>query len=125
MTLSRSSETAAQTSQPPLPVTIVPGMYVYDITELPKGEIVAVTQAYCVFRFSKSDLLCVADWRDVALDNLCPAAQLLPGDVTDNDKRNVAATALRELLALKQVGSLTAAQSAALDELRRFLCGNP
>jgi hypothetical protein len=77
---------------------------------------VGFTQAYCIYRISDSDALVVADWRDVALGDVCPAEPLLPADVSENDRRNASATVLRELLGLKQFG-LTARQSAALEEL--------
>ena len=70
----------------------------------------------------ETDALLVANWRDVALGNVCPADPLLSSDVTENDRQNASATLLRELLALKQFG-LTPTQTAAHDELIAYLCG--
>ena len=39
----------------PLPVTIVPGMLVYEVTDIPSGEIVAITQAYCLYQHADSE----------------------------------------------------------------------
>jgi hypothetical protein len=114
--------TKGQPQRPLLPVTIVPGMEVYDAAEGPAGHVVAITQAYCLYRPAESEGLCVAHWRDVALGNVCPADPLLPADVGENDVRNAAATAIRELLALQQVTDLTPAQSEALVELTKLLC---
>jgi hypothetical protein len=96
-------------------------MPVYDVTDDPPGQVVAITQAYCLYRPADSDALCVARWRDMALGNVCPAHPLLPAAIDENDRRNAAATVLRELLALQQFAELTPAQSAALDELRKLL----
>ena len=111
----------------PLPVTIVPGRHVFDVSDCPSGTVAGITQAYCLYRLAdtetENETLCVAAWRDIALGNICPAGLLLPADVTENDRRNASATALRELLQLKQFGQLTPAQKAALDELMASLLG--
>lgn len=102
----------------PLPVTIVSGMKVYDVSDISGGKVVGITQQYCIYRRAESGNLCVANWREVALGNICPADPLLPGDVTVNDRLNASATVLRELLELQHLaGGLTAAQQAVLDEL--------
>src|SRR5690349_17550195 len=101
----------------PLPVTIVPGMSAYDVTGVPSGEVLGITQQYCIYRLAETGGLCVANWRELALGNVCPADPLLSRDVTKNDKLNASATVLRELLGLQQLTELTAAQKAALDEL--------
>lgn len=105
----------------PLPVTIVTGMPVFDITDCPAGTIAAITQSYCVYRLAQSETVCVARWRDIALGNVCPAAPLLSADVTANDRRNAQATLLAELLQLQRVAALTAVQTSALEELRAEL----
>jgi hypothetical protein len=104
-----------------MPVTITPGMPVVEIDAGEPGEIVGYTQAFCIYRISESDALVVADWRDVALGDICPAEPLLPADVSENDRRNASAAVLRELLRLKQF-VLTATQTAALEELAAELC---
>ena len=124
MTHSTSDNHIRRPARPPLPVTIVPGMHVYEVVEIPRGEIVAITQAYCLYRLADSDRLCISNWRELALANVCPADPLLPPEVTENDERNAAATALRELLALVEVRPLTEAQSTARDELIRYLRGD-
>lgn len=102
----------------PLPVTIVSGMKVYDVSDITGGEIVGTTQQYCIYRLAETGTLCVANWREVALGNVCPADPLLPSDVTANDRRNASATVLRELLELQHLtGQLTPAQQTVLDEL--------
>lgn len=106
----------------PLPITIVPGMRVVDMTGEVSGTIVGFTQAFCIYKIESLDDLSVANWRDVALGPVCPAEPLLPTDVTDNDRRNASATVLRELLALKQFG-LSPTQTAVHDELIDYLCG--
>ena len=108
----------------PLPVTIVRGMLVHEACDGTAGIVVGITQAYCIYRVASSDQLCVANWRDVALGNVCPADPLLPTDVTENDRRNASATVLGELLSLQQFCPLTPAQAATLDELIAFLCGD-
>ena len=104
----------------PLPITIVPGMHVVDITSEPAGTLVALTEAYCIYRTGGIDTLAVANWRNVAVGPVCPAAPLLPAAVEENDRRNASATVLRELLALKQFG-LTASQTTAYDDLILYL----
>lgn len=105
----------------PLPVTLVPGMRVHDVRDVPAGEVVGITQQFCVYRLADDDRLCVANWRDLALDNICPAAPLLPSDVTVNDRLNASATVLRELLAFQRLAELSPAQHAAMDELLAVL----
>ena len=107
---------------PALPVTIVRGMSVIEVTDGMVGTVVAFTQGYCVYRVDGNDALAVAPWRDVALVNVCPAEPLLPADVAENDRQNASAAVLRELLALHQFG-LTATQTVALSELVAQLCG--
>ena len=58
----------------------------------------------------------IARGRNVALGNVCPAAPLLPADITVNDRRNAQAVMLREMLALEPFG-LTDGQRAVLAEL--------
>ena len=106
----------------PLPIPIVPGMPIIETNDVTAGRVVGVTQAYCIYRLSAADRLCVARWRDIALGNVCPVDALLPHDVTENDRRNSNATLLRELLALQQLGPLTAAQTTVLHELHAYLC---
>ena len=114
---------AAEPQHRPLAVTIVPGMSVVDMASDGAGTIVGITQAFCIYRLAETDSLLVANWRDVALGNVCPAEPLLPPDVTENDRKNGSATVLRELLALKQFG-LTPTQTTAHDELIAYLCGD-
>jgi hypothetical protein len=106
----------------PLPVAIVPGMRVVEVTDATVGTIVGCTEAFGIYRTSEPHALAVARWCELALLDVCPAAPLLPADVIENDRRNASATVLRELLALEQFG-LTAAQTAALRELVAQLCG--
>lgn len=120
MTQALPADDPGPSPRPLIPVTILPGMCVYDVTETPRGEVVAITQAYCIYRLDSGGL-CIAAWHDIALGNVRPTDPLLPTDITENDKLNTAATALRELIALQQVASLTAAQSTALDELIALL----
>lgn len=108
----------------PLPVTIVVGMPVVEVTNYGTGSIAGMTQAYCIYRLAENDSLVVASWRDIALGNVCPAEPLLPTDVTENDRRNAGACVLRELLALQQFG-LTPMQAAIRDELIAALCVVP
>ena len=95
-------------------------MSVVDITLEPAGTLVAFTGAYCIYRLDGSDTLAVANWRDVAVGPVCPAAPLLPAGVEENDRRNASATVIRELLALKQFG-LSERQTTAYDELTQYL----
>ncbi|MCA9124752.1 MAG: hypothetical protein H6822_01890 [Planctomycetaceae bacterium] len=106
----------------PLPITIVPGMQVVDMTGFVAGTIGGFTQAFCIYNIESHDNLSVANWRDVAIGPVCPAEPLLPTDVTENDRRNASATVLRELLSLKQFG-LSPMQTAIYDELIEYLCG--
>ena len=108
----------------PLPVTIVPGMQVVDMSNDGAGTIVGITQGFCIYRIDDTEGLSVARWEDMALGGICPADPLLPADVTENDRRNWSAHVLRELLGLAQFG-LTATQTAAYDELIAFLCQKP
>jgi hypothetical protein len=96
-------------------------MPVIEVTDGIFGTIVGITQAFCLYRLNDTDALCVAAWPEIALSNICPAAPLLPTNVTENDRRNAGAGVLRELLALQQFG-LTTAQQEALDELVAELC---
>jgi hypothetical protein len=86
------------------------------------GHIAGISQAFCIYRLVDAETLCVANWRDIAIGNICPAPSLLPATVSENDGRNGSATVLRELLALHQVAPLTSAQKATLEELVCFLC---
>lgn len=118
---------AQSNSDPPshrrsLPATITVGMSVVEIDAGLPGTIVGYTQAYCIYRISQTNALVVAEWRDVALGDMCPANQLLPANVAEIDRNNASAALLRELLALQQFG-LTAKQTAALEELIATLCG--
>jgi hypothetical protein len=106
-----------------LPVTIAPGMLVVDVADARPGSIVAFTEAYCLYRSGESSALIVAPWRELALVDICPAAPLLPADVRQRDEHNLRAVVLRELLALEEFG-LTAAESAARDELVQHFCGD-
>jgi hypothetical protein len=100
------------------------GMRVMEISDAMPATIVGFTQAFCIYRITGNGALAVANWRDVALGNVCPAELLLPAHVAENDQQNASATVLRELLALEQFG-LTAAQTATLDELVAILCSAP
>ena len=106
----------------PLQVAIMPGMPVCEMAHGVPGNIVGITQAFCVYRLADTETLCVSNWRDIALGNVCPAPSLLSPDVTENDQRNASAALLRELLGLEHVATLTSAQQAAMDELIEFLC---
>ena len=119
----QSSYPVPERPRRPLPVTVVPGMPVVDIVDGTVGSITGITQAYCIHRLTRTNRLQVANWRDMALGNICPAEPLLPDDVAENDRRNARATLLRELLALEQVGPLTAHQKIVYDELLSDLCG--
>lgn len=105
-----------------LPVTITAGMPVIEIEDGMPATVAGFTQQYCIYRIAQTGNLAVADWRDVALGEVCPAEPLLPGGVTENDCRNAQARVLRELLALRQFG-LSAEQTAVLDQLIAELCG--
>ena len=124
-----SQETDLDDLDPPavrrraLPVTITTGMRVMEISDAMPATIVGITSAFCIYRITETGALAVANWRDVALGDVRPAEPLLPAGVIEIDRRNAGATVLRELLALQQFG-LTAAQTAALDELVAELCGS-
>ncbi len=116
----------ADEPEPPrrtLQVPIVRGMPVHEICDGTEGTVVGVTQAYCVYRMKDGQFLCVTRWQDLALGHVCPAEPLLPTDVPENDRRNAAATVLRELLFLERLGPLTPAQASVRDELTAYLCG--
>ena len=105
-----------------LQVAIMPGMPVCEMAHGVPGNIVGITQAFCVYRLADTETLCVSNCRDIALGNVCPAPSLLSPDVTENDQLNASAALLRELLELEHVATLTSAQQAAMDELIEFLC---
>jgi hypothetical protein len=107
--------------QTPLPATIVPGMQVVPLEDATLGTVRGITQAYCVYQLAGSGRLCVAAWSQLALANVSPTHQLLPADVTENDRQNASAMVLRELLLLEPFG-LSAAQAAAKEELLHQLC---
>ena len=115
------SEFSPERQHRPLPITIVPGMQVVDMSNDATGTIVGFTEGFCIFRIEGIDSMSVADWNDVALGPVCPAGPLLPTDIAEMDRRNAGATVLRELLGLKQFG-LTPTQTAAYDELVKYLC---
>ena len=71
-----------------LPITIVAGMRVHNWRDDSTGTIVGICMDYCVYRLEQSDELWVGNWRDLAVGGQCPARQLLPTDITENDKRN-------------------------------------
>ena len=108
----------------PLPITIVPGMQVVNMSNDGAGTIVGITQGFCIYRIEHSDGLSVGRWEDMALGGICPVDALLPADVTENDRRNWSAHVLSELLGLAQFG-LTPTQTATHDELIEYLCGSP
>ena len=68
----------------PLPVTIVAGQPVVEISDALPATVVGFTQAYCIYRLTHTATLSVAPWRNVALGNICPAEPLLPADVTES-----------------------------------------
>ena len=67
------SDSSAAPQLRPLPITIVPGMRVVDMTNDAAGTIVGFTQAFCIFRIEGTESLCVANWRNVSLGPVCPA----------------------------------------------------
>lgn len=107
---------------PPVEVSIAPGMPIYEIWSATKGTVVAVTQAYCIFRAAGVSELSVAPWHEMALANICPTDRNLPRELVEIDLANARASLLREFLAAKPYG-LTANQSAAYHELVAMLCG--
>lgn len=107
----------------PLQVAVAQGMTICEIGDGRPGNIVGITEAFCIYRLDDSETLCVANWRDIALSNICPASTLLATDVNENDRRNASATLLRELLGIQLVATLSPTQQATLDELLAFLCG--
>ena len=95
----------------PVQVAMSPGMPVCEIGDGTPGRITGITQAFCLYRLGDGDTLCVANWRDIAVGNTCPAPTLLPASVRENDLRNASATVLRELLSLQHLGPLTPSRS--------------
>lgn len=106
----------------PLQVAVAAGMTVCEMGDGTPGNIVGITEAFCIYRLDDIETLCVVNWRDIALSNICPASTLLTTDVDENDRRNASATLLRELLGLQRVATLTPAQQATLKELVALLC---
>ena len=106
----------------PLQVAVAQGMPVCEMGDGTPGSIVGIMEAFCIYRLHDIETLCVANWRDIALSNICPASTLLATDVNENDRRNASATLLRELLGLQRVATLTTAQQATLKELVELLC---
>ena len=117
-----TSSEQASSHHHPLHVAIVPGMPVCVMTDGSPGTVAGITQAFCIYRIDGTDSLAVANWRDIAVGNICPAPTLLPTDITENDRRNASATVLRELIGLEHVAELTPGQSTTLKELVRLLC---
>jgi hypothetical protein len=105
-----------------LPVTIAPGMLIYETWSSTRASVVAFTQAYCIYRANGTSELSVAPWHELALANICPADPLPPQYIAETDLANARAALLREFLAAKSFG-LTASQAVALDELIELLCG--
>ena len=104
----------------PLPIALAPGMAVVSLDSHPMGEILGITQAYCIYSLGGS--ICVDHWKDLALARVCPATPFLPKTVNDNDRLNAGACILRELSWLKSLGDLTPNQTATLGELMKTLC---
>jgi hypothetical protein len=104
----------------PLPIALAPGMTVVSLDNHPTGEILGITQAYCIYSLGGS--VCVDRWVDLALARVCPATPLLPKTVNENDRLNAGACILRELSWLKSLGDLTPNQTATLGELMETLC---
>lgn len=104
----------------PLPIALAPGMAVVGLDNHPTGEIVGITQGYCIYTLGGA--VCVDRWEDLALARVCPATPLLPKTVNENDRLNALACILRELSWLKSLGDLTPNQTATLGELIGTLC---
>lgn len=120
--MSTKANLGPETSWPSLPITIVPGQPVFDLADGTPGLVVGVTEAYCLYR-TQDSRLAVSSWRETAVSAICPAAQLLPREVTASDVRNASARLLRELLARELVAPLTENQRATREELVKLLCG--
>ena len=104
-----------------LPVAIVSGMQLFPVDDIAPATVEGITQEYCIHRLEGT--LAVSRWRNLAV-SVCPARPLLPTDIAENDRRNAAATVLRELLALQPFG-FTAAQQQAFEELVATLTAGP
>ena len=108
--------------QQPTPLVIVPGTLVVDRKHELAGTVIAVAPAFCVLQVE--DALCVSPWRDVAVGNVAPAPEMLPGEIAEHDRLNGHARVLRELEALKSEGLVPALQVAYDDVLRRLRDGS-
>ena len=104
-----------------LPITIVPGTRVHNWVDESAGTVVGVCRDYCICQLDQSEDLWVGNWRDLAVGGLCPARQLLPADVTENDLRNASAVLLKELLNVRQFG-WSDTQTVLHEELVESLC---
>lgn len=72
----------------PLQVAVAQGMLVCEMGDGTPGDIVGITEAFCIYRLHDIETLCVANWREIAVSNICPASTLLATDVNENDRRN-------------------------------------
>jgi hypothetical protein len=94
-------------------------MRIVECAEATTGELVGVTQAYCIYRLDQSDAHVVSHWRDVAVAGITPVL-LQSADLADIDRQNARAAVLRELLFLEPFG-LSTVESAVLRDLQAQL----
>ena len=107
-------------SEPSYQFAIGPGMRVANWKHHSTGRVIGVCMDYCIYRL-ENDHMCVDNWRDLAVAGLRPGPQVLPTDVTENDKRNASAILLKELLYAEQFG-WSETQRVLRDELVTYLC---